>query len=87
MNVGGLLKHIHGGEYHTYGPEVVKKLQEAVPSNSIGLYQDYSRLVDTRPPAVLRDLLEVKKSAEDQKSILTRFDSAGMGLCFTSHLP
>ena len=87
MNVGGLLKYIHGGEYHTYNPEIVKKLQEAVSSNSIDLYQEYSRLVDTRPPAMLRDLLEVKKenpisikSVEDQKSILTRFDSAGMSL-------
>ena len=87
MNVGGLLKYIHGGEYHTYNPEIVKKLQEAVSSNSIDLYQEYSRLVDTRPPAMLRDLLEVKKenpisikSVEGQKSILTRFDSAGMSL-------
>ena len=30
MNVGGLLKYIHGGEYHAYNPEIVKKLQEAV---------------------------------------------------------
>ena len=87
MNVGGLLKYIHGGEYHTYNPEIVKKLQEAVSSNSIDLYQEYSNLVDTRPPAMLRDLLEVKKekpisikSVENQKSILTRFDSAGMSL-------
>ena len=87
MNVGGLLKYIHGGEYHTYNPEIVKKLQEAVSSNSIDSYQEYSRLVDTRPPAMLRDLLEVKKenpisikSVEGQKSILTRFDSAGMSL-------
>ena len=29
MNVGGLLKYIHGGEYHAYNPEIVKKLQEA----------------------------------------------------------
>jgi glutamate synthase (NADPH/NADH) large chain len=34
MNVGGLLKYIHGGEYHTYNPEIVKKLQEAVTSGS-----------------------------------------------------
>ncbi len=87
MNVGGLLKYIHGGEYHTYNPEIVKKLQEAVSSNSIDLYEEYAKLVDTRPPAMLRDLLEVKKenpisikSVEDQKSILTRFDSAGMSL-------
>ena len=34
MNVGGLLKYIHGGEYHAYNPEIVKKLQEAVSTGS-----------------------------------------------------
>ena len=87
MNVGGLLKYIHGGEYHAYNPEIVKKLQEAVSSNSLSIYKEYAKLVDTRPPAMLRDLLEVKKEnpislkdVENQKSILTRFDSAGMSL-------
>ena len=87
MNVGGLLKYIHGGEYHAYNPEIVKKLQEAVSSNSLSIYEEYAKLVDTRPPAMLRDLLEVKKEnpislkdVENQKSILTRFDSAGMSL-------
>ena len=87
MNVGGLLKYIHGGEYHAYNPEIVKKLQEAVATNSLDSYQQYSALVDTRPPAMLRDLLEIKKQnpipikdVEDQNIILKRFDSAGMSL-------
>ena len=87
MNVGGLLKYIHGGEYHAYNPEIVKKLQEAVSTKSNRVYEEYANLVDTRPPAMLRDLLQVKKenpiplnNVENQKSILTRFDSAGMSL-------
>ena len=88
INVGGLLKYIHGGEYHTYNPEIVKKLQEAVASSSYETYQEYADLVDKRPPAMLRDLLEINtqkskidiKKVESQKKILNRFDSAGMSL-------
>jgi glutamate synthase (NADPH) large chain len=88
MKVGGLLKYIHGGEYHTYNPEIVKKLQEAVNSGLNSTYQNYSSLVDNRPPAMLRDLLEINtgkkqiniSKVESQKKILTRFDSAGMSL-------
>ena len=88
MNVGGLLKYIHGGEYHAYNPEIVKKLQEAVTSGLDATYKEYSYLVDNRPPAMLRDLLEVNtkkkeidlEKVESQKNILKRFDSAGMSL-------
>ena len=88
MKVGGLLKYIHGGEYHTYNPEIVKKLQEAVNSGLNSTYQNYSSLVDNRPPAMLRDLLEINTGkeqidiykVESQKKILSRFDSAGMSL-------
>ena len=88
MNVGGLLKYIHGGEYHTYNPEIVKKLQEAVSAGSSDVYKEYSKLVDQRPPAMLRDLLAVDKTkksvpldkVEKQELILKRFDSAGMSL-------
>ena len=88
MNVGGLLKYIHGGEYHAYNPEIVKKLQEAVNSGLPKTYKEYSQLVDSRPPAMLRDLLAVNtkkkkinlSKVESQKKILNRFDSAGMSL-------
>ena len=89
ISVGGLLKYVHGGEYHTYNPEIVKKLQEAVSSGSHEVYQEYADLVDKRPPAMLRDILEIKrpstkpikiKNVESKKKILKRFDSAGMSL-------
>ena len=87
MNVGGLLKYVHGGEYHTYNPEIVKKLQEAVSTGSNNLYQEYKSLVDNRPPAMLRDLLKLKnlkkknsKEPEKLQKIIKRFDSAGMSL-------
>jgi len=87
ISVGGLLKYVHGGEYHTYNPEIVKKLQEAVSSGSNEVYKEYSSLVDNRPPAMLRDLLGLKYSTkkvseepEDIDKIIKRFDSAGMSL-------
>ena len=87
IGLGGLLKFVHGGEYHTYNPEVVKKLQEAVSSGSHELYQEYADLVNLRNPAMLRDLMELKfpiksNKAEpcDVKQLLKKFDSAGMSL-------
>ncbi len=88
INVGGLLKYVHGGEYHTYNPEIVKKLQEAVSTGAQKNYQEYADLVDKRPPAMLRDILEIRKSSkklnlkniEPKEKILERFDSAGMSL-------
>ena len=89
INIGGLLKYVHGGEYHTYNPEIVKKLQEAVSSGSLQTYREYANLVDNRPPAMLRDLLTLKKAkkqdysksdVEPIYSIIKRFDSAGMSL-------
>ena len=89
INVGGLLKYVHGGEYHTYNPEIVKKLQEAVSTGSQETYNEYANLVDNRPPAMLRDLLHLnelgerdntKSNLESIDKIIKRFDSAGMSL-------
>jgi glutamate synthase (NADPH) large chain len=57
---GGLLKYVHGGEYHCYNPDVVATLQAAVRSGDYARYQQYAELVNQRPVAVLRDLLKLK---------------------------
>jgi glutamate synthase (NADPH/NADH) large chain len=87
IGLGGLLKFVHGGEYHTYNPEVVKKLQEAVSTGSNQAYQEYAALVNLRDPAMLRDLMMVKFPKNPQKVkpyntklLLKKFDSAGMSL-------
>jgi glutamate synthase (NADPH/NADH) large chain len=87
IGLGGLLKFVHGGEYHTYNPEVVKKLQEAVSTGSGKTYQEYADLVNLREPAMLRDLMQIrfpvkpkKVELEDTKHLLQKFDSAGMSL-------
>ncbi len=61
LTQGGLLKFVHGGEYHTYNPDVVQTLQVAVRSGNYADYKEYARLVNERPVATLRDLLTLKK--------------------------
>ncbi len=84
---GGLLKYVHGQEYHAFNPDVVMTLQQAVASGDYSDYQRYATLVNERPAATLRDLLKPVEQGnisldevEPIESILPRFDSAGMSL-------
>ena len=86
---GGLLKYVHGGEYHMYNPDVIAALQAAVISGDASHYREFARLVNQRPPSTFRDLLGLKPGAaqplpigevEPAEAILARFDSAGMSL-------
>ena len=86
---GGLLKYIHGGEYHAYNPDVVQTLQAAVTSGRYEDYLTYSKQVNDRPVCTFRDLLRLRLEAcdpvpldevEAETAILRRFDSAGMSL-------
>ena len=88
IDPGGLLKYIHGGEYHAYNPDVVYALQKAVNSGDYADYQEYARLVNERPATALRDRFRLKPvgqpipldDVESLENILPRFDSAGMSL-------
>ena len=85
---GGLLKYMHGQEYHAFNPDVVMALQQAVSSGEYADYQHYAALVNDRPVATLRDLLRPVEAPEPLSldevepidKILPRFDSAGMSL-------
>jgi len=85
---GGLLKYVHGGEYHCYNPDVVATLQSAVRSGDFERYKSYAELVNDRPVATLRDLMSMKPhgppvpldEVEPAEDLLIRFDSAGMSL-------
>lgn len=85
---GGLFKYVHGEEYHCYNPDVVTTLQAAVRSGDYERYKEYARLVNERPVATLRDLMNIKpagaavplEEVEPVEDILLRFDSAGMSL-------
>ena len=88
MEQGGLLKYMHGGEYHMYNPDVIAALQAAVISGDYNHYKLFSQLVNNRPAATLRDLLALKpgkrsiplSEVESVEAVLARFDSAGMSL-------
>lgn len=85
---GGLLKYVHGGEFHAYNPDVVGTLQKAVKS---GDYQDYlafAKEVNERPVAAIRDLFKLKdgttsipvEQVEAATELYKRFDSAAMSI-------
>ena len=82
---GGLLKYVHGQEYHAFNPDVVMTLQQAVASGDYVDYQRYAALVNERPVATLRDLLKPAEGvdsisldqAEPAENILPPFNSPG----------
>ena len=88
MDPGGKLKYVHGGEYHTYNPDVVKAVQRAVQSGDEAAYRDFAALVNERTPATIRDLFRLKSNrdpiplsdVEPVEAIYPRFDSAAMSL-------
>jgi glutamate synthase (NADPH) large chain len=85
---GGLLKFVHGGEYHAFHPDIIGTLHQAVRSGAYEDYEKFAELVNAREPAMLRDLFRLKPAAtpvpldevEPAEEILKRFDSAGMSL-------
>jgi len=88
LDQGGLLKFVHGGEYHSYNPDVVTTLQAAVNSGDYDDYKKYAKLVNERPVATLRDLLKVTPKGqpipvdqvEPAEGLYTRFDTAAMSI-------
>jgi len=88
LDQGGLLKYVHGGEYHAFNPDVVMTLQQAVATGDYADYQRYAQYCTDRPVAALRDLLDLDltgnaidiNAVEPIDAILKRFDSAGMSL-------
>ncbi|MFT4938859.1 MAG: glutamate synthase (NADPH/NADH) large chain [Paraglaciecola sp.] len=85
---GGLLKYVHGGEYHAYNPDVVTTLQKAVVSGNYSDYQVFSSLVNERSPAHFRDLFALTpdgeaidiSEVEPAEKLFPRFDTAAMSI-------
>ena len=85
---GGLLKFVHGGEYHAYNPDVVSTLQTAVKSGDNSDYLAFAKNVNQRPVAMLRDLMKLKsgqkpvdlEKVEPATALFKRFDSAAMSI-------
>ncbi len=88
ISQGGVLKYVHGQEYHAFNPDVVGALKNAVTTGDYGQYQEYAGLVNNRPVATLRDLLGFRadiepidlSEVEPVEQIFPRFDSAAMSL-------
>ncbi len=88
IRAGGLLKYVHGAEYHAFNPDVVQTLHEAVKSGDYSRYRDYAGLVNQRPVATIRDLFGLRAApkpipldeVEPVEKLFPRFDSAGMSL-------
>lgn len=88
LQPGGLLKYVHGEEYHAFNPDVVQTLQKAVKTGDKAVWQQYADLVNNRPTATLRDLLGLRlqdeplalEEIEPMEAIVRRFDSAAMSL-------
>jgi glutamate synthase (NADPH/NADH) large chain len=88
ISPGGLLKYVHGEEYHAFNPDVVQTLQKAVKTGDPKVWQEYADLVNHRPAATLRDLLGLRLAdvaipldeVEPMEAIVRRFDSAAMSL-------
>lgn len=92
----GLLRHRTGGEFHGNNPEVVKSLHRAVGARDANLsleerqqyFEKYSELVESRPKAAIRDLMEVCsdrlpiaiEEVEPVQDIVRRFCTGGMSL-------
>lgn len=84
----GQFKFVHGGEYHSYNPDVVTLLQKAVNSGQFEDYQAYADQVNHRPVAALRDMMKPiladtplpLDKVENKAAVLKRFDSAGMSI-------
>jgi glutamate synthase (NADPH/NADH) large chain len=85
---GGLYRYVHGGEYHTYNPDVVKYMQLAVQTGQYSEYKKYADEVNHRPASTLRDLLILRDdlkpvsidAVEPAENLYKRFDSAAMSL-------
>ncbi|MFT7558191.1 MAG: glutamate synthase (NADPH/NADH) large chain [Flavobacteriales bacterium] len=85
---GGLLKYVHGQEYHAFNPDVIQTLHKAVQNDDYRAWKEYAGLVNERPAATLRDMLAIRKDiqpisideVEPVEAIVRRFDSAAMSL-------
>jgi glutamate synthase (NADPH/NADH) large chain len=85
---GGLLKYVHGQEYHAYNPDVIQGMHKAVRTGDFADWLVVAELINKRPIATLRDMLHLRDDlqaiaiddVEPIESIISRFDSAGMSL-------
>ena len=81
----GIYRFRRGGEFHALNPLVFKALHKVAKGGTYEDYRVYSRLVGSRPPAALRDLMALRPGnripldeVEPVESICRRFTTAAM---------
>ena len=86
LEQGGFYRYRQEGEYHAANPEVVRLLQRAARSGDPAAYGEYAKVIHSRPPTCLRDLLEFKsdrkpiplEKVESMEEIRKRFCTPGI---------
>jgi glutamate synthase domain-containing protein 2/glutamate synthase domain-containing protein 1/glutamate synthase domain-containing protein 3 len=82
----GIYRFRKAGEYHALNPLVFKALHKAVRNEDFAAYEEYAKLVDERPAAYIRDLLDYRKApiardledVEPIEDIVKRFTTQAM---------
>ncbi len=88
LPIGGFYKSRRSGEKHAWEAQTMHMLQAACNKASYGLWQQYSKAMQSNPPIHLRDLLAIKpigdaipiEEVESITSIRKRFVTPGMSL-------
>ncbi|MBR7552660.1 glutamate synthase large subunit [Allobacillus sp. GCM10007491] len=87
LPAGGDLQWRSDGEYHSFHPKTIHKLQHAARMNSRTLYDEFSSLMDNEKPTYLRDLIEIDgdldykipvEEVEPIEQIFKRFKTGAM---------
>ncbi|VBB45054.1 glutamate synthase, large subunit [uncultured Paludibacter sp.] len=81
----GLYAYRNDGEYHSWNPETVSRLQIATKTGSYEKFKEYSTTIDNKQePAFIRDLLDYKQNpidiseVEPVENIMKRFCTGAM---------
>ncbi len=88
LPIGGFYKARRSGEKHAWEAQTMHLMQAACDKASYGLWQQYSKAMQSNPPIHLRDLLAIKplgeaipiEEVESITSIRKRFVTPGMSL-------
>ncbi|MGC8766216.1 MAG: glutamate synthase large subunit [Brevinematia bacterium] len=82
----GYYKYKKDGEYHENNPDMLRAIQKATRNGDEVAYKEFSKIVNTRSPSSLRDLLEIRSDrepisvdeVESEYDIVKRFTTQAM---------
>jgi len=88
LKVGGFYKHVNGGEFHDFGPDVIHAIHKTAESRKVEDYSTLKNMINSRDKKMIRDFFEFKSDrdsisideVESKDEIFKRFASAAMSL-------